>query len=134
LNLILDENLPRAFARSLEALGKADGHSVAHVRDFVDPKTDDVEWIPLISSQGDWVAISGDRRMITRRHELRVLQDSKLTTFILAAGWSRLVFWEKAWLLVRWWPMIIEIAGKHPAGTIFVVPHKHSPSDLKSHA
>jgi hypothetical protein len=130
LNFVLDENLPRAFARSLNALTERDGFSVKHVRDFVGKQTDDIDWIAAVAKEGGSV-ISGDRRLTTREHELRALRDSGLITFILAPGWSKLPFWEKAWLLTRWYPKLAEIASRSPAGRIYRVPHRHAPGDLK---
>jgi hypothetical protein len=131
LNFVLDENLPPAFARALDALRHPDADSVRTVRDHVASGTSDSEWIATIAKVGaDHAVLSGDRRMITRKHELQALRDAKLTTFILAKGWSRLKFWDKAWLLVRWWPKIVELACRHKAGSIFVVPYVQTPKDL----
>ena len=105
MNFLLDENLPRAYARSLNALAERGGYSVTHVRDVVGEKTDDVDWVSEVGKQGGAV-ISGDKRLTTREHELRALRSSGLITFILAPGWSKLAFWEKAWLLTRWYPKL----------------------------
>jgi hypothetical protein len=131
LKFLLDENLPPAFARALDALSSRDGHSVQHVRDLVPSRTSDVEWISTLAPQGGWSALSGDRRMLTRRHELQALRDAKVTTFILAPGWAGLRFWEKAWMLVRWWPSVVEDARGSAAGTIFVIPHRQTPESLR---
>jgi PIN like domain len=130
LNFVLDENLPRAFARSLNALVRRHGFSVTHVRDVVGERTLDVDWIPLVGKEGGAV-ISGDRRLATREHELLALRSSGVITFILAPGWSKLPFWEKAWLLTRWYPRLAEIASHSPPGSIYRVPHKHAPGVLK---
>jgi hypothetical protein len=112
----------------------ADGHhTVEHVRDFVAKKTNDVDWIQQVTSEGGWTVISGDRRMITRQHELKALRDGKVTTFILAPGWSPLRFWDKAWMLVRWWQVISDEASTVAPGTIFIIPHKQKPENLKPH-
>jgi hypothetical protein len=107
-----------------------DGFSVTHVRDFVGEQTLDVDWIPLAAKEGGAV-ISGDRRLASREHELLALRSSGLRTFILAPGWSKLPFWEKAWLLTRWYPRLAEIAARSSPGSIYRVPHKHAPGDLK---
>lgn len=133
MRFVLDENLPPSFARSLDALSDRDIHSVVHVRDLVGIGTTDVEWIATVSAGERSVVVSGDRRMLTRAHELRALRDSRLTTFILSAGWSHLLFWEKAWLLTRWWPTVTVLAEAADPGTIFQVPHKHMPSTLNSY-
>jgi hypothetical protein len=131
MRFVLDENLPPPFARSLNTLSERDGNSVAHVRDFVGPAVSDVEWIAAITTGEQSVVVSGDRRMLTRAHELQALRASGFTTFVLAAGWSGLIFWEKAWLLTRWWPTIIELGTAAPSGTIFRVPHRHRPTMIR---
>jgi hypothetical protein len=133
LKFLLDENLPPAFARALDALSSKDGHSVHHVRDVVPPRTSDVRWISTIGAEGGWSALSGDRRILTRRHELRALKEAKVTIFILAPGWAGPRFWEKAWMLVRWWPSLVEAACGSAPGTIFVIPHRQKPKSLKPH-
>jgi hypothetical protein len=131
MRFVLDENLPPPFARSLNALSQRDGNSVVHVRDFVGEGTSDVEWITTIATGEPSAVVSGDRRMLTRAHELQALRASGFTTFVLAAGWSGLTFWDKAWLLTRWWPTVIALATTTPAGTIFQVPHKHRPTMIR---
>ena len=132
MNFVLDENLPPAFARALEVLAQPDGHVVEHVRSFVASGTGDVEWIKILGAQNvQWNVISGDRRMLTRKHELQALRDHKLTTFVLGHGWSNATLWDKAWLLVRWWPMFVELASAHPPGSIFAVPYRQMPKAIK---
>jgi hypothetical protein len=131
LKLLLDENLPPAFARSLDALSAHEAVSVAHVRDFFGAGTSDTKWIREVGEDGGWAIVSGDRRMLTREHELLALRQWRLTTFILAAGWKNMKFWDRAWLLVRWWPQVIATAAGHPAGTIFVIPHHQRPAAMK---
>jgi predicted nuclease of predicted toxin-antitoxin system len=133
MRLILDENLPPALARSLDALSSRDGHSVTHIRDLVGSGALDTTWIAAAAQEIDPVVVSGDRRMLTREHELRALRAHNLTTFILGPGWSDRTFWDKAWLLTRWWPKFIDVAGRAPHGTIFRVPHRNAPADLRPH-
>ncbi len=131
MNFVLDENLPPAFARALEAFAYPDGHVVAHLHALAESGTGDSDWIKILGNQEiTWNVISGDRRMLTRKHELQALRDHKLTTFILAHGWGNVTFWDKAWLLVRWWPIFVELASAHPRGSIFAVPYRQVPKGL----
>lgn len=130
MRFLLDENLPPAFARALDALAARDGHSVGHALDLVQSGAADQVWIARLAQDGG-AAISGDRRMLTRKHELRALKDSQITTFILAPGWATLRFWDKAALLVRRWPAIALSATTYPAGSTFIVPHKYASSALR---
>lgn len=60
---------------------------------LVERGADDRAWIAALAQQsGGSAVISGDRRMLTRNHELQALKDRRVTSFILAAGWSSLAF------------------------------------------
>jgi predicted nuclease of predicted toxin-antitoxin system len=123
LKFLLDANLPAAFARALDALARNDGDTVMHVSDLVDAAADDRVWIAALADQpGSGVAISGDKRMLTRKHELFALRQHRITIFILAPACSAFRFWEKAALLVGHWPRITAAAKSSDAGSIFVVP------------
>lgn len=128
MKFVLDNNLPPVFARSLNALAESEPYDVIALRAEVPSFTDDLEWIPHFGGQGNCAVVSGDRRLRTRFHQLQALRQHKLTHLILAPGWSKLTLWNKAWLLVRWWPSIVEMATNAKPGTGFVIPHKHSPS------
>jgi hypothetical protein len=52
--------------------------------------------------------------MLTRKHELQALKERRVTSFILAVGWSSLAFWDKAALLVARW-----LAGQRGGGQEF---------------
>jgi hypothetical protein len=95
--------------------------------DLVLTGADDRVWIAALAAQpGGGAAISGDRRMLTRKHELQALKDHRVTTFILAPGLSSLPFWDKAALLVGRWPAIAAAAKSSDPGSIFIVPHRRT--------
>lgn len=131
MKLVLDENLPPAIARALAALSVGSDHSVLHVRDLVPRATPDVDWIPIAAAQGVDAVVSLDHRMLTRKQELASLRAWRLTVFILAAGWSGMKIWDKAWLLTRWWPRLVETAEAAPPGSVFRVPAQHTPKELR---
>lgn len=66
--MLVDENLPPALARALDALfsGK---HEVIHIRARFGPGVKDVDWIETLSAEGQWTVISGDRRITRNRTE-----------------------------------------------------------------
>lgn len=108
-----------------------DGDSVVHLTDMFQSDTSDVEWISKLAAQRDWIIISGDLRITKSPHERKVWQQAKLTTFFLARGWTKLDFWEQAWRLVRWWPGIVELAGRVAPGAAFLVPPSPSRTKFK---
>lgn len=68
MKVLVDENLPPALARSLNALF-AGKHEVVHIRERFGPGVKDIEWIEQVSSEGRWVVISGDRRITRNQAE-----------------------------------------------------------------
>ena len=120
MKFFLDNNLPPQFSKALQALDVES--EIVHLRDKFDPSTADEIWLPALGEEGDWVVVSGDRR-IARSAKLReAWKASKLTTFFLAGGWTNHPLWEQAWRIVRWWPLIIEQAKRVAPGAVFLVP------------
>jgi hypothetical protein len=79
----------------------------------------DVDWIKTLSDEGGWVIVTHDR-FTKNSLEKEALRASGLITFILAKGWANLPEWEKAWVLVRWWPRIIDQSELVKMGAFFV--------------
>ena len=103
-------------------LASLEGDKVCYLLDLVERGADDRAWIAALAQQsGGGAVISGDGRMLTCNHELQALKDRRVTSFILAAGWSCLAFWDKAALLVARWPVIAAAAKNSAAGSIFLV-------------
>lgn len=122
MNFIFDNNLPPALAQGIGALTKPDGHAVEHLRNRFAPNTPDVDWIEKLGSEGRWIILSGDLRIFRNRHEREVWRASGLTAFFLAKGWINHKFWEQAWRMMRWWPVIVEVAQLVQPGAAFEVP------------
>lgn len=125
MRFFIDNNLPPALAKALHALSEKHDHEVYHLTDLFDRAALDHDWISSLARQKDWVLITQDR-FSKNDLEKKVFRDSKLTAFFLKKGWSDFSYWEKAWLLVRWWPNIVELAGRVEPGATFYVPVKYS--------
>jgi hypothetical protein len=85
LKVLIDENLPPALARSLDALF-AGKHEITHLRARFGPGVKDVEWIGTLNSEGRWVVISGDRRITRNKAEYNAFRSSHLVGFFLSKG------------------------------------------------
>jgi PIN like domain len=85
MKVLIDENLPHALARSLNALfsGK---HEVVHIRDRFGPGVKDIDWISQLSEEGRWIVISGDRRITRNKAEYGAFRGSNLVGFFLSKG------------------------------------------------
>jgi hypothetical protein len=125
VRFFLDNNLSPYLARALNALSEPGGDEVRHIADSRFARnTPDVVWIDALAKEGDWCIVTQDR-LTKNPHEKEALRRSGLTTFVLSKGWSSFKEWHKAWLLVRWWPVIIQQAGL-VSGGVFEVPVKFS--------
>lgn len=122
MKFFFDHNLPPRIARALHELSKDDGHSVVANRDKFDPRTPDVEWIRVLGEEGDWVIVSGDRRISRNPAELEVWMESGCTAFFLDRSWSKLPLWEKSWRLVQWWPILVQTAESVGSVAGYLVP------------
>lgn len=122
MKFFFDNNLPPALTRGICALSEPEGHEVVHLRQKFPPNIADTNWIDRLGREGHWVIISGDLRIFKNRHEREAWRSAGLTTFFLAKGWINHRFWDQAWRLVRWWPMIVEVAELFEPGAAFEVP------------
>ena len=125
MKFLLDNNLPPAPAEAMNALSRAGGDEVIHLRQRFSPNAPDHGWIGRLATEGHWAVVSHDR---FTKHELerKALQISGFVVFVLTSGWSKLPFWDKVALLVRWWPRILEQARLVESGG-FLVPPRYGP-------
>jgi hypothetical protein len=84
VKVLIDENLPPALARALDALF-APEHEIIHLRKRFGPGVKDVEWITTLSREGRWVVISADRRITRNKSEYNAFRSSRLIGFFLSA-------------------------------------------------
>lgn len=118
----IDENLPPALARALNALVAADGDEVVHVTDYAKGATD-LELFQRAVDDGVQVHVTQDhhyRRPVEREAITRL----GLTVFVLAKGWSDLGHYDKAARLIEYWPAISTASTMFAAGSIFRIPHR----------
>ncbi len=125
MKVFLDNNLSPAIARALNELARHENWSVSHLRDFFPPDVSDAHWIAELGKDGGWTVISADVRLMRRPHERAALKAGKVTVFVLQPGWLSLRFWDQAWLLVRWLPILVASAEPLPPGAFFRVPVRH---------
>jgi hypothetical protein len=119
----IDENLPPAFARALNALVAAEGdHEVVHVTDYAKGATD-IELFHRAIQDGVRIHITQDHHY-RRPVEREVITRLGLTVFVLAKGWNTLSFYDRAARLIEYWPAIATASTMFAAGSIFRIPHR----------
>jgi putative DNA-invertase from lambdoid prophage Rac len=85
VRLFFDHNLSPAMARAFGELFRGE-HVVATLAQKFRPNTPDVEWISSLSAEGNWVIISGDRRITRNRAEYAAFRNSRLIGLFLSPG------------------------------------------------
>ncbi|MBY5581791.1 hypothetical protein [Rhizobium leguminosarum] len=117
MKVLVDENLPPALARSLNALfaGK-------HIRDRFSPGVKDVEWIGQLSSEGRWIVISGDRRITRNKAEYNAFRNSNLVGFFLSKGLYKSPIVKQMERILALWQTMEMQAAIVQGGAMFELP------------
>lgn len=113
----LDENLPPALARALNALVAIDGHEVVHVADYA-KGTPDLELFQRAVADGVRIHITQDHHH-RKPAERAAITRLGLTVFVLAKGWNNLGHYDKAARLIEYWPAIATASAMFAPGSIF---------------
>lgn len=121
MKILLDEHLPPALARALQALF-VDEHEIVHLRDKFGPGVTDIEWIETLSREGRWVIISADRRIARNRAEHQVFRRSRLIGFFMAPALYKSKLTKQAERLLALWDGMIELADRVEGGAMFELP------------
>lgn len=120
----IDENLPPSLARGLNALVSPDGDEVVHVADYAKGASDE-DLFRLAIEDGVQIHITHDHHY-RRPAEREAIARLGLTVFVLAKGWSKLAYYEKAARLIEYWPAIVATTKLVAAGAIFRIPHRRN--------
>ena len=120
MKFFIDNNLPPAWAKALDALD--DTHTVTHLRDKFPPDVTDIDWIQALSGEGGWYIISGDMRISRNQHEREAWLRSGLVGFFLGKSWRSVKYWDQTWRFVRWWPNIVQQAELVTPPAAFEIP------------
>lgn len=123
MKVLVDENLPPALARSLNALfvGK---HEIVHIRERFGPGVKDIEWIEQVSSEGRWVVISGDRRITRNKAEYRAFRSTDLVGFFLSKGLYKSPIVKQMERILALWHAIEMQSAIVQGGAMFELPMK----------
>ena len=124
MKFLVDNNLPPALAKALDALSEPSGHFAVHLKEKFAADTADSDWIDALAQDGGGSVITQDK--LNKGLEREALRRAGLIVFFLDKGWSHHAFWDKAHNLVRWWPRIIEQSGGIRGGAAFKVPYNFS--------
>jgi hypothetical protein len=125
VKVLLDENLAPALARALEALFKGQ-HAVVHLRDKFGRGVTDEQWIDALNRDGQWVVISGDRRITRNNAEYQAFRNSRLIGFFLSRGLYKAKVTKQMERILAMWDNISTLADTVEGGAMFELPIKGS--------
>ncbi len=121
MKVLIDENLPLALARSLNALF-AGKHEIIHVRERYGPAVKDLQWIAELSAEGRWIIVSGDRRITRNKAEYNAFRSSNLVGFFLSKGLYKSPLIKQMERLLFLWLTIEAQSGLVQGGAMFELP------------
>ena len=131
MRFFFDNNLSFRIAHALGQLAGNDGDEVVALRDKFPTSASDADWIGSLSQdQGSpWVVVTADRGIVRKPCEIRAWKETGLIICFLERGWSKMVFWDQAWRLIKHWPSIREYSSGLSRGSSFRVgiPGRSSP-------
>lgn len=123
MKVIFDHNLSPRLARALHAFFSGE-HEVISLRDRFDPTIKDVDLIKALSTEGDWVFISGDRRITRNKAEREVFRNSRLIGLFLSPGLYKAREIKKLERLLALWDTIEKAVSVVQPGAMFELPMK----------
>ncbi|MBO0903472.1 hypothetical protein [Jiella sonneratiae] len=125
MKVLVDENLSPALAHALQALFQGE-HTIVHLREKFGPGVKDVEWIPVLSSEGRWVVLSGDRRITRNELEYQAFRNSRLIGFFLSRGLQKAKVTKQMERILFLWETIEKQAAIVAGGAMFELPMRSS--------
>ncbi|MBE7186098.1 MAG: DUF5615 family PIN-like protein [Methylobacterium mesophilicum] len=124
MRFVIDENLSPALARSLQALFPY--HEVIHIRDRFGLGKQDLDWIPELSADDNWIVISGDRRIAKNEFEKRAFRASRLIAFFMCRTVYEKDVRRQMIRLLTIWPEIEAQVRLVQPGAMFEIAEKSS--------
>jgi hypothetical protein len=121
LKLLVDNNLPPALARSLDALFAPEDHIIHIIDKFGTGNLPDEEWIESLAQESSWSVLSADIRIAKKRPSRELFLRSNLVGFFLAPSMDKYPVHEKAARLLMQWKDLRAIANSMQRG-VFEVP------------
>jgi PIN domain-containing protein len=119
VRFFLDNCIAPRIARALHAAVHPD-NEVVHLQEKFPPDISDEDWFGKLSTEGDWIAISGDAKISRSAHEKQAWLQSRLTVFFLTKGWMNIPPFEQLSKLSHCFPQIVKLSERHgqaPAST-----------------
>lgn len=119
-----DENISYRIPDALRALRLPPDIVVESSSEAGEQGMADIDWITAFAARGGKCVVSGDERMRDRPPERAALESAGLVAIFPPEGrfWSALGIMGQAAFLIRWFPVIAELARTARPGSHFRLP------------
>lgn len=128
MNLFLDNTFAPGLSRAAALIAGPDGHVFLHMLDlFREDPGDDTVWIPRVAGlPGEWVVLSGDRKLLKSPQNRAALLASTIPVFVMPSGFPDHHRWLQASKFFKYLPGIAKVATKIRRGDFFDVQENGS--------
>ena len=123
MKVFFDHNMSPAMARAFRELF-ANEHEIASLAEKFRTNTTDIEWISELNREGQWVVISGDRRITRNRAEYHAFRSSTLIGLFLTAGLNKAPVIKQMERILALWPTIVTVPKTVQGGAMYELPMK----------
>lgn len=119
-----DENISYRIPNALRALRLPEGVVVESSAEAGAQGMGDVDWITAFAARGGRCVVSGDEKMRDRPPERAALESAGLVAVFPPEGrfWTALGILGQAAFLIRWFPVVAELARVSEPGSHFRLP------------
>ena len=123
MKVFFDHNMSPAMARAFRELFK-NQHEIAHLAERFKNNTSDIDWITALSHEGQWVVVSGDRRITKNRAEYHTFRNSNLIGLFLTPGLNKAPVIKQMERILSLWPKIELVPQTVQGGAMYEIPMK----------
>ncbi len=99
-------------------------HEITFLAERFPRNISDVDWISELSSEGQWMVVSGDRRITRNRAEYHAFRNSNLIGLFLSEGLYKAPVAKQMERILALWPTIVTVGKTVQGGAMFELPLK----------
>jgi hypothetical protein len=123
VKVFFDHNMSPAMARAFRELFQKE-HEIGFLAEKFQTNTPDIQWITTLSQEGQWVVISGDRRITKNRAEYHTFRNSNLIGLFLSSGLYKAPVIKQMERILALWPNIELVPRTVQGGAMYELPMK----------
>ncbi len=132
MRFVFDENHPPVLARMLVPLCESDPYMVTDVRSLGLGGMKDEDLLRALHEPDvKQVLVTTDRAMRRRKHERLAVASTGAVIVVGVSNWNQASsLWDRARMMLWWWPTIVEGARSADPGTFLELPWRQTVKPL----